>query len=526
MSATIASPAVSAASPKVEPRSLTHWINGHAVEGRSGRFGDVFHPSTGTIQARVPLATDEEVNAAVEAAAAAFPAWSAMPPLRRARVLFRFREIFESRMDEIAALLNREHGKVFSDAKGEAMRGLENIEYATGIPQLLKGEFTEQVGTGIDSWSMRQPLGVVAGITPFNFPAMVPLWMFPLAIACGNTFVLKPSERDPSASILMAEMLKEAGLPDGVFNVVHGDKTSVDAILAHPTIQAVSFVGSTPIAQYVYTTGTKHGKRVQALGGAKNHMIVMPDADLDQAADALVGSAYGAAGERCMAISVAVAVGKQTADTLIGKLESRIAKLRVGEGAKDAPGGEADFGPLITAQHREKVADYIDLGKTEGAELIVDGRAHELPKGTLSKEEPAGFFLGPCLFDHVKPEMRIYKEEIFGPVIGVVRVNNFEKALELINEHEFGNGTSLFTRDGDTARDFARRVQAGMVGINVPIPVPMAFHSFGGWKRSLFGDHSIYGPEGVRFYTRLKTITARWPTGIRTGVDTSMPTLG
>jgi malonate-semialdehyde dehydrogenase (acetylating)/methylmalonate-semialdehyde dehydrogenase len=353
---------------------------------------------------------------------------------------------------------------------------------------------------------------------------MVPLWMFPLALACGNTFILKPSERDPSASILMAEMLKEAGLPDGVFNVVHGDKTSVDAILAHPTIQAVSFVGSTPIAQYVYTTGTSHGKRVQALGGAKNHMIVMPDADLDQAADALVGSAYGAAGERCMAISVAVAVGKQTADDLIGKLESRIAKLRVGEGAQDAPGGEADLGPLITAQHRDKVADYIDLGKTEGAELIVDGRAHALPLKT--EGQPDGFFLGPCLFDHVKPEMRIYKEEIFGPVLGVVRVNNFEKALALINEHEFGNGASLFTRDGDTARDFARRVQAGMVGINVPIPVPMAFHSFGGWKRSLFGDHSIYGPEGVRFYTRLKTITARWPTGIRTGVDTSMPTLG
>jgi malonate-semialdehyde dehydrogenase (acetylating)/methylmalonate-semialdehyde dehydrogenase len=465
------------------------------------------------------LATDDEINAAVEAAAAAFPAWSAMPPLRRARVLFRFREIYESRMDDIAALLNREHGKVFSDAKGEVMRGLENIEFATGIPQLLKGEFTEQVGTGIDSWSMRQPLGVVAGITPFNFPAMVPLWMFPLAIACGNTFVLKPSERDPSASILLAEMLKEAGLPDGVFNVVHGDKTSVDAILAHPSIQAVSFVGSTPIAQYVYTEGTRHGKRVQALGGAKNHMIVMPDADLDQAADALVGSAYGSAGERCMAISVAVAVGKQTADDLISRLESRISNLRIGQGARDSSDGEADFGPLITAQHRDKVASYIDLGKTEGADLIVDGRSHAISKGE-------GFFLGACLFDHVKPEMRIYKEEIFGPVLGVVRVNNFEKALDLINEHEFGNGTSLFTRDGDTARDFARRVQAGMVGINVPIPVPMAFHSFGGWKRSLFGDHSIYGPEGVRFYTRLKTITARWPTGIRTGVDTSMPTLG
>ena len=512
-------PAPEAATSRTTLREITHWINGAPVAGESGRFGDVFHPATGTVQARVPLASDPEVDAAVQAAAAAFPDWSAQPPLRRARVMFRLRDIFESRIDEVAALLNREHGKVFSDAKGECIRGLENIEFATAIPQLLKGEFTEQVGTGIDSWSMRQPLGVVAGITPFNFPAMVPLWMFPLAIACGNTFILKPSERDPSASILLAEMLKEAGLPDGVFNVVHGDKIAVDAILAHPTIQAVSFVGSTAIAEYIYATGTKHGKRVQALGGAKNHMIVMPDADLDQAADALVGSAYGSAGERCMAISVAVTVGQQTADNLLTKLEDRIAKLRIGDGAPNSSNGEADFGPLITRQHRDKVSTYIDLGKTEGAELVVDGRAHALPKGE-------GFFLGACLFDHVKPEMRIYKEEIFGPVLGVVRVSNFEKALELINEHEYGNGTSIFTRDGDTARDFGRRVQAGMVGINVPIPVPMAFHSFGGWKRSLFGDHSIYGPEGVRFYTRLKTITARWPTGIRTGVDTSMPTLG
>lgn len=514
--ATLAS-APESSTEKTHIREITHWINGTPMRGQSARFGDVFHPATGTVQARVPFASDAELNSAVDAAAAAFPDWSAQPPLRRARVLFRLRDIFESRMDEVAALLNREHGKVFSDAKGEVMRGLENIEYATGICELLKGEFTEQVGNGIDTWSMRQPLGVVAGITPFNFPAMVPLWMFPLAIACGNTFILKPSERDPSASILLAEMLKEAGLPDGVFNVVHGDKSAVDAILAHPTIQAVSFVGSTAIAEYVYATGTRHGKRVQALGGAKNHMIVMPDADLDQAADALVGSAYGSAGERCMAISVAVAVGKQTADNLLTKLQDRISKLKIDHGSPDAP--EADFGPLITKQHREKVSSYIDLGKTEGAELIVDGRAHALPKGE-------GFFLGACLFDHVKPDMRIYKEEIFGPVLGVVRVSNFEKALELINEHEYGNGTSIFTRDGDTARDFGRRVQAGMVGINVPIPVPMAFHSFGGWKRSLFGDHSIYGPEGVRFYTRLKTITARWPTGIRTGVDTSMPTLG
>jgi malonate-semialdehyde dehydrogenase (acetylating)/methylmalonate-semialdehyde dehydrogenase len=514
------------ADPSTSAAELSHWIAGAPVPGRSGRFSDVFHPASGHVHSRVPLANNAEVDAAVAAAAAAFPEWASQPPLRRARVLFRFREIFERRLYEVATLINREHGKVFSDARGEATRGLEVVEFATGIPQLLKGEFTEQVGTGVDSYSMRQPLGVVAGITPFNFPAMVPMWMFPIALACGNTFVLKPSERDPSASILIAEMLKEAGLPDGVFNVVHGDKAAVDAILAHPTIQAVSFVGSTPIAEYVYSTGTATGKRIQALGGAKNHMIVMPDADLDQAADALAGAAYGSAGERCMAISVAVAVGKGTADALIGKLESRIANLRVGDGAQDAPSGESDLGPLITGTHLDKVTSYVELGVTEGAELVVDGRKHPLHQGALSNEEPAGFFLGACLFDHVKPTMRIYKEEIFGPVLGVVRVNNFETALQLINEHEFGNGTALFTRDGDTARDFARRVQAGMVGINVPIPVPMAFHSFGGWKRSLFGDHAVHGPEGVRFYTRLKTVTSRWPTGIRTGVDTTMPTLG
>jgi malonate-semialdehyde dehydrogenase (acetylating)/methylmalonate-semialdehyde dehydrogenase len=516
MAATATAPQPPATSSTDLP-NVPHWIGGAKVAGVSGRFSDVFNPSTGKVQARLPLATDAEVDAAVASAAAAFPEWSNWPPLRRARVMFRFREIFESRIDEVATVINREHGKVFSDAKGEATRGLENIEFATAIPQMLKGEFTEQVGTGIDSWNMRQPLGVVAGITPFNFPAMVPLWMVPLALACGNTFVLKPSERDPSSAILLAEMLKEAGLPDGCLNVVHGDKTSVDRILQHPVIQAVSFVGSTPIAAYVYAEGTKHGKRVQALGGAKNHMIVMPDADLDQAADALVGAAYGSAGERCMAISIAVAVGKETADNLIGKLESRIADLRIGPGGDK--NNETDLGPVITRQHLERVSSYVELGGQEGAELVVDGRAGRLPQGD-------GFFLGACLFDHVKPEMKIYKEEIFGPVLGIVRANTFEKALQLINEHEYGNGTSIFTRDGDTARDFARRVQAGMVGINVPIPVPMAFHSFGGWKRSLFGDHAIYGPEGVRFYTRLKTITARWPTGIRTGVDTTMPTLG
>jgi len=510
--ATLSAPTIPAAVTEI-----THWINGAPVAGTSGRFSDVFHPASGRVQSHVPLATAAEVDAAVAAAAAAFPDWSAQPPLRRARVLFRFREIFERRLDEVAATINREHGKVFSDARGEATRGLEVVEFATGIPQLLKGEFTEQVGSGVDSYSMRQPLGVVAGITPFNFPAMVPMWMFPIALACGNTFILKPSERDPSSANLLAEMLKEAGLPDGVFNVIHGDKIAVDAILAHPTIQAVSFVGSTPIAEYVYRQGTATGKRIQALGGAKNHMIVMPDADLDQAADALVGAAYGSAGERCMAISVAVAVGNSTADALIGKLESRIADLRVGDGAQDAPTGESDLGPLVTKTHLDKVTSYVALGVEEGAELVVDGRAATLPKGALSEGETAGFFLGATLFDHVKPTMRIYKEEIFGPVLGVVRVSN---------DHEFGNGTALFTRDGDTARDFARRVQAGMVGINVPIPVPMAFHSFGGWKRSLFGDHAVHGPEGVRFYTRLKTVTSRWPTGIRTGVNTTMPTLG
>jgi malonate-semialdehyde dehydrogenase (acetylating)/methylmalonate-semialdehyde dehydrogenase len=496
-------------------REVHHWVNGQTFAGSSGRFGDVYNPATGQIQAKVALATSAEVDAAVSAAAGAFPQWSAQPPLRRARVLFRFREIFEQRLDEVATLLTSEHGKVFSDARGEATRGLEAIEFATGIPQMLKGEFTEQVGSGIDSWSVRQPLGVVAGITPFNFPAMVPMWMFPIALACGNTFVLKPSERDPSASLLLAEMLRESGLPDGVFNVVHGDKVAVDALLAHPRIQAISFVGSTPIAEYVYREGTRYGKRVQALGGAKNHMVVMPDADLDQAADALVGAAYGSAGERCMAISVAVTVGGATANALLGKLEERIAKLQIGDGMKEG----SELGPLVTKTHLERVADYVKLGKEEGAQLVIDGRDNSVTRGE-------GFFLGACLFDHVKPEMKIYREEIFGPVLGVVRVNNFETALTMINEHEYGNGTSIFTRDGDTARDFVHRVQVGMVGVNVPIPVPMAFHSFGGWKRSLFGDHSIYGPEGVRFYTRLKTITSRWPTGIRTGVDTSMPTLG
>src|SRR6266851_1820524 len=433
-------------------RNIPHWIGGKVVYGTSGRSSNVYNPATGHVQATLPLASRAELDTAVKAAQAAFPEWSAQPPLRRARVLFRFRELFEQHLDEFAALITSEHGKVLSDAKGEATRGLEVVEFATGIPQLLKGEFTEQVGSGIDSWSMRQPLGVVAGITPFNFPAMVPMWMFPIALACGNTFVLKPSERDPSPSILIAELLKQA---------------------------------------------------------------VMPDADLDQAADALVGAAYGSAGERCMAISVAVAVTNATADALIDKLTPRIAHLQVSPGTEN----NADIGPLVTGPHLDRVKGYVELGTKEGATLVIDGRATALPRGE-------GFFLGACLFDHVKPEMRIYREEIFGHVLCIVRANTFETALKLINEHEYGNGTAIFTRDGDTARTFAHTVKAGMVGVNVPIPVPMAFHSFGGWKRSLFGDHAIHGPEGVRFYTRIKTITARWPTGIRTGVDTTMPTLG
>jgi malonate-semialdehyde dehydrogenase (acetylating) / methylmalonate-semialdehyde dehydrogenase len=493
--------------------SVPHWIGGKAVAGEAKSFAEVFNPATGEVKRRVPLDATAELEQAVAAATAAFPEWSSMPPLRRARVLFRFRDLLEKNTDRLAAIITSEHGKVLDDARGEVTRGLEVVEFATGIPHLLKGEFTEQVGTGIDSWSFRQPLGVVAGITPFNFPAMVPLWMLPLAIATGNCFILKPSERDPSASLLLAELLKEAGLPDGVFNVVHGDKRVVDAILDHPGIRAVSFVGSTPIAEYVYRRGTQAGKRVQALGGAKNHMIVMPDADMDQAADALTGAAFGSAGERCMAISVAVTVGEGTAEALLERMKERIAQLKVADGTASG----AEMGPLVTGVHRDKVSGYIELGVKEGASLFVAQDA--LPKGN-------GFFVAPCLFDHVTADMRIYREEIFGPVLSVLRVDKFQQALELVNQHEYGNGVAIFTRDGDTARAFANQVQAGMVGVNVPIPVPMAFHSFGGWKRSLFGDHNVHGMEGVRFYTRVKTVTGRWPTGIRAGVSTSMPTHG
>ena len=494
---------------------ITHFINGRRVAGGSGRHAAVFNPATGEQSGRVPLASEAEVAAAVRSAQAAFPGWAATPPLQRARILNRFLRLLEGRSGELAAAITAEHGKVLSDALGEVQRGLEVVEFATGAPQLLKGEFTENVGRDIDSHAIRQPLGVVAGITPFNFPAMVPMWMFPVAIACGNCFILKPSERDPSASLLIAEWLMEAGLPAGVFNVVHGDKAAVDALLADPLVQAVSFVGSTPIARYIYETAARNGKRCQALGGAKNHMVILPDADLDQAADALMGAAYGSAGERCMAVSVAVPVGQATADALIERLAPRVRALKVGPGTDR----EAEMGPLVTAAHRDKVAAYIEQGVAEGAKLVVDGR------GLVLQGYENGYFLGGSLFDDVTSDMAIYREEIFGPVLSVVRSESFEDAVRLLNAHEYGNGTAIFTRDGDAAREFTHRIQAGMVGINVPIPVPMAFHSFGGWKASLFGDHHMHGPEGVRFYTRLKTVTSRWPKGIRAGAEFTMPTM-
>ncbi len=495
-------------------REVLHWIGGAVRGSSSARRGDVFNPASGEVQARVVLGGAEDLDATVASAAAAFPAWAATPPLIRARVMFRFRELIERDAAGLAATITAEHGKVLSDARGELTRGLEVVEFAAGIPHLLKGEFAEQVGRGIDSWSVRQPLGVCAGITPFNFPAMVPMWMFPVAIAAGNCFILKPSERDPSVSLQLAALLKEAGLPDGVFNVVHGDKEMVDAVLRHPGIAGVSFVGSTPIAEYVYAQAAAAGKRVQALGGAKNHLVVMPDADMEQAVDALMGAAYGSAGERCMAVSVAMAVGK-AGDALVERLVPRVQALKVGPGTDP----EAEMGPLVTRQHLEKVRAYVDEGVREGARLLVDGRRLKL------QGYDDGFFIGGCLFDDVRPEMRIYREEIFGPVLAVVRVPDFATATTLINTHEYGNGVALFTRDGDAAREFASQIQVGMVGVNVPIPVPMAFHSFGGWKRSLFGDMSVHGPEGVRFYTKLKTVTARWPAGIRTGAEFVMPTM-
>ena len=477
------------------------------------RFGDVYNPATGEIVTRIPFSSAETVSNTVAKAKKAFESWSEVTPMKRARIMFRFLELLNRNADELAAIVSREHGKVFVDAQGEVQRGIEIVEYATGIPTALKGDYSDSVGSGVDSYSLRQPLGVVAGITPFNFPAMVPMWMFPIAITCGNTFILKPSERDPSASLFLAELLEKSGLPDGVFNVVQGDKEAVDALLHHPDIQAISFVGSTPIAEYIYRTGTGNGKRVQALGGAKNHMIVMPDADIAQASSALMGAAYGSAGERCMAISVAVAVGDQVGDALVSKLSTQIKSLKVGPGTNNT----SDMGPLITRQHCDKVTGYIKTGIDEGAKLVVDGR------GLVVKGHEKGFFLGGCLFDHVKPDMTIYKEEIFGPVLCVVRAKNYAEAIKLVNDHEFGNGAAIFTNDGGTARNFARDVKAGMVGINVPIPVPVAFNSFGGWKRSLFGDVHMHGPEGVRFYTKLKTITSRWPEGPAQGADYHFP---
>ena len=493
---------------------LQHFIDGRECAGQSGAFADIHNPATGRLEKRVPLAGAAEVDTAVEAATRAWPAWAATPPLRRARVMFRFKELVERHLDELAALVTAEHGKVLSDAKGSIQRGLEVVEFACGIPHLLKGEYAENVGTEIDSYSLRQPIGVCAGITPFNFPAMVPLWMFPVAIACGNTFVLKPSEKVPSCALRLAELLLEAGAPPGVLNVVNGGKAAVDAILAHPGIGAISFVGSTAVAEHVYRSGTAAGKRVQALGGAKNHMVVLPDADIALAADGLMGAAYGSAGERCMAVSVAVAVGA-VADPLIAALAPRVRALKVGPGTD----GEAEMGPLISSAHRDKVKGYIDAGVAQGAKLVVDGR------GLSLQGYEDGYFLGASLFDHVRTDMTIYRDEIFGPVLCVVRVKDFDEALAVVNGHEYGNGTAIFTRDGDAARAFTARVTAGMVGINVPIPVPMAFMSFGGWKRSLFGDHHIHGMEGVRFYTRLKTVTSRWPTGLRGGADYIMPTM-
>jgi malonate-semialdehyde dehydrogenase (acetylating) / methylmalonate-semialdehyde dehydrogenase len=495
-------------------KTLGHYVEGKSIASQSGQWGSVFDPAIGSITARVPLADATETRAAIHAARAALPGWADTSPLQRSRVMFRFKALLEANADQLAKLITSEHGKVLPDARGEVTRGMEVVEFACGIPHLLKGEFSQTVGTGVDSWSMRAPVGVCAGITPFNFPAMVPLWMFPIALACGNTFVLKPSEKDPSCPLRMAELLTEAGLPPGVFNVINGDRVAVDTLLTDPDVAAVSFVGSTPVAEYIYKTGSAHGKRVQALGGAKNHMVVMPDADLKQVAHALMGSAFGSAGERCMAISVAVAVG-DVGDRLISELQKLISKLEVGEGTREG----VEMGPLVTREHLDKVQSYLDLGVKEGAALVVDGRESAV------SGHPEGFYLGASLFDHVRTTMRIYKEEIFGPVLCVVRAPDLERALKLVNAHEFGNGAAIFTRDGAAARRFTNAVQAGMVGVNVPIPVPMAFHSFGGWKRSLFGALHVHGPDGVRFYTRLKTVTARWPDSAPHESDFVMPTM-
>ncbi|ELY20425.1 CoA-acylating methylmalonate-semialdehyde dehydrogenase [Vreelandella titanicae] len=497
--------------------AIQHFINGQVTAGESAQSQDVFNPATGRVAGRVSLASPADVYTAVEAAQAAFPAWADTPPIRRARVMFKFLELLNAHKDELAEAITKEHGKVFTDAQGEVARGIDIVEFACGIPQLLKGDYTEQVSTGIDNWTMRQPLGVVAGITPFNFPAMVPMWMFPLAIAAGNTFILKPSPLDPSASLLMADLLKQAGLPDGVFNVVQGDKDSVEALIDHPHVKALSFVGSTPIANLIYERGARNGKRIQALGGAKNHMVVMPDAHLDKAVDALIGAAYGSAGERCMAISVAVLVG-DVADKVVPALAERAKALKV----KDGMQLDAEMGPIVTRQAHQRITGYIEKGVAEGAELVVDGR--NFNASSAGEDCADGFWMGGTLFDNVTPEMTIYKEEIFGPVLVCVRVPDIATAIQLINDHEFGNGVSCFTESGTVAREFGRRIQVGMVGINVPIPVPMAWHGFGGWKRSLFGDTHAYGEEGVRFYTKQKSIMQRWSDSIDAGAEFVMPT--
>jgi len=496
-------------------RDLTHFIGGHHVAGTSGAFGDVFDPNTGEVQARVPLASQAEVQAAIANAEAAQPGWAAYNPQRRARVLMRFLELIQKEITSLARLLSSEHGKTLPDARGDIQRGIEVIEFACGIPHLLKGEFSDSAGTGIDVYSMRQPLGVVAAITPFNFPAMIPLWKIGPALACGNAVVLKPSERDPSVPLRIAELFIEAGLPPGALNVVNGGKPAVDALLTDPRIKAVGFVGSTPIAQYIYATAASHGKRAQCFGGAKNHAIIMPDADIDQAVDALIGAAYGSAGERCMALSVAVPVGRKTADALVEKLMPRVESLKIGLSTDEA----ADYGPLVTKEALERVRGYIDIGVKEGAKLVVDGRDFHM------QGHENGYFIGGSLFDHVTPDMRVYKEEIFGPVLTVVRADDYEAGLKLANEHEYGNGVAIFTRDGDAARDFASRVNVGMVGVNVPIPVPIAYHTFGGWKASGFGDLNQHGPDSIRFYTKTKTVTSRWPSGVKDGASFVIPTM-
>lgn len=493
---------------------LSHFVRGASKDSVSSAWLPVMNPATGEQTAEVPVATAEEVDEAVAAAHAAFPAWADTTPIRRARIMFRFRELLEANQARLAQLITAEHGKVLLDAMGEVVRGLEVVEYVTGIPQILTGLASENVGSGVDSYGFRYPLGVCVGITPFNFPAMVPMWMFPVAIACGNTFVLKPSEKTPSAALVIADLLTQAGLPDGVFNVINGDKSTVDRLLDHPDVKAVSFVGSTPVAEYIYSRSSANGKRVQALGGAKNHMVVMPDADIDEAADALMGAAYGSAGERCMAVSVAVAVGDAVADRLVEALKSRIARLRVGPGVAET----SEMGPLISRQHRDKVASYIEAGSAEGARLVVDGRRHG------AGDEHDGFFIGPTLLDGVTGSMRVHREEIFGPVLSIVRQNSLGAAISLINAHEYGNGAVIYTSTGDAARRFTREVSAGMIGVNVPIPVPVAYHSFGGWKRSLFGDHHMHGAEGVRFFTRLKTISTRWPKSKLSANQYAMPT--